>query len=139
MGTRTFNHIQYESDLEDYIIDLENEIQQLRKHDVIGRSKQLPCPHCSQMKKELKELLQASKEYITYQSRGNGGKLNCAIENAEKVLELGAVSGWLEIEGNESVFNEYAKFNCWCRFDDGTECRYEDEHPMAVMTHFKCK
>ena len=35
-GTRDFNHIQYESDLEDYIIDLENETQQLRKHSVSG-------------------------------------------------------------------------------------------------------
>jgi hypothetical protein len=35
-GTRNFNHIQYESDLEDYIIDLENENQQLRKHAVSG-------------------------------------------------------------------------------------------------------
>lgn len=40
-GTRNFNHIQYESDLEDYIIDLENETQQLRKHAVSGRSEQL--------------------------------------------------------------------------------------------------
>jgi hypothetical protein len=40
-GTRNFNHIQYESDLEDYIIDLENENQQLRKHAVSGRSEQL--------------------------------------------------------------------------------------------------
>ena len=29
-GTRDFNHIQYESDLEDYIIVLENETQKLR-------------------------------------------------------------------------------------------------------------
>lgn len=36
VGTRDFNHIQYERDLENYIIDLENEIQQLRKHDVMG-------------------------------------------------------------------------------------------------------
>jgi len=61
------------------------------------------------------------------------------IEAHQQVLDLFAVSGWLELEGNESVFNEYAKANCWCRFDDGTECRYEDEHPMAVMTHFRCK
>jgi hypothetical protein len=61
------------------------------------------------------------------------------MEAHQQVLDLFAVSGWLEIEGNESVFNEYAKFNCWCRFDDGTECRYEDEHPMAIMTHFRCK
>jgi hypothetical protein len=37
IGTRNFNHIQYESDLEDYIIDLENENHQLRKHDVVSR------------------------------------------------------------------------------------------------------
>lgn len=41
IGTRNFNHIKYESDLEDYIIYLENEIQQLRKHAVVGRSEQL--------------------------------------------------------------------------------------------------
>lgn len=40
-GTRNFNHIQYESDLEDYIIDLENETQQLRQPAVSGRSEQL--------------------------------------------------------------------------------------------------
>ena len=45
-GTRNFNHIQYESDLEDYIIDLENETQQLRKHDVVGRSEQFICHSC---------------------------------------------------------------------------------------------
>jgi len=58
---------------------------------------------------------------------------------ADRILDLFAVSGWLEFEGNESIFNEYAKRNCLCRFDDGTECRYEDEHPMAVLTHFRCK
>jgi hypothetical protein len=41
IGTRDFNHIQYERDLENYIIDLENEIQQLRKHAVSGRREQL--------------------------------------------------------------------------------------------------
>lgn len=61
------------------------------------------------------------------------------IDAHEQVLNLLAVSGWLEIKGNESVFNEYAKFNCLCKFDNNTECRYNDEHPMAVMTHFRCK
>ena len=35
-GTRNFNHIQYESDLEDYIIDLESELYELRKTDSTG-------------------------------------------------------------------------------------------------------
>lgn len=33
-GTRNFNHIQYESDLEDYISQLELQTKQLSKHDV---------------------------------------------------------------------------------------------------------
>lgn len=66
-------------------------------------------------------------------------KESSPIEAHQQVLDLFAVSGWLEFEGNESIFNEYAKRNCLCRFDDGTECRYEDEHPMAILTHFRCK
>lgn len=53
-GTRNFNHIQYESDLEDYIIDLENENQQLRKHAVSGRSEQL---------KAIEELIDLAQDY----------------------------------------------------------------------------
>lgn len=45
-GTRNFYHIKYENDLEDYIADLENEIYQLRKHAVSGRSEQLVCDIC---------------------------------------------------------------------------------------------
>lgn len=44
-GTRNFNHIQYESDLEEYIIDLENEFHHLRKNAAVGQSEQLVC-HC---------------------------------------------------------------------------------------------
>ena len=62
------------------------------------------------MEKELKELLQASKEYITYQSIGNGAKLNCAIENAEKVLDLGTVVGQSE------------QLTCECPGLGNTEC-----------------
>lgn len=36
IGTGNFNHIQYESDLEDYIIDLQNELYELRKTDSDG-------------------------------------------------------------------------------------------------------
>lgn len=61
------------------------------------------------------------------------------IEAHQQVLNFFAVSGWIEFEGNESIFNEYAKRNCLCKFDDDTECRYEDEHPLAKMTHFRCK
>jgi len=35
-GTRNFNHLQYESDLEDYISDLEVENEQLHKLGVSG-------------------------------------------------------------------------------------------------------
>lgn len=66
-------------------------------------------------------------------------KNSSPIEAHQQVLDLFAVSGWLEFECNKSIFNEYAKRNCLCKFDDGTECRYEDEHPMATLTHFRCK
>ena len=66
-------------------------------------------------------------------------KQSSLIEAHQQVLDLFAVSGWLEFKGNESIFNEYAKRNCLCKFDDGTECKYEDEHPIAILTHFKCE
>lgn len=64
---------------------------------------------------------------------------SCLIEAYERILDLFSVNGWVELEGNESIFNEYAKRNCLCKFDDGTECGYEEEHPVAILTHFKCK
>jgi hypothetical protein len=35
------------------------------------------------MKNELKNLIEASRNYLEFQSIGNGAKLNCAIEAAE--------------------------------------------------------
>ena len=47
------------------------------------------------------------------------------------------ISGWIEFESNKKLFNEEAKKNCWCKFEDGTVIRYKQEHPMEIMTHFK--
>lgn len=45
---------------------------------------------------------------------------------------------WLPFnEENSLSFSEAANKNCLCKFDDGTVCRYEDDHPFAVLTHFK--
>jgi hypothetical protein len=35
------------------------------------------------------------------------------------------------------MFNSMAVKNCLCKFDDGTVCHYEDNHPLAEMTHFQ--
>ena len=47
------------------------------------------------------------------------------------------VIGWIEFKGNEKLFNKEARKNCKIMFDDGSICRYNDEHPRAIMTHFK--
>lgn len=44
---------------------------------------------------------------------------------------------WIPISGNEELFNEVAKSNPYMKFDDGTVCRYDDHHPIAIATHFK--
>lgn len=44
-GTRNFNHIQYESDLEDYIIDLENENQ--HHNPCNNDNPDYMCDHCN--------------------------------------------------------------------------------------------
>lgn len=47
------------------------------------------------------------------------------------------INGWIEIQDNQELFNETAKKNCLCKFDDGSECNYNSELPFAEMTHFK--
>lgn len=46
-------------------------------------------------------------------------------------------NGWIKFSGNENLFNEYAKNNCLVKFDDGSICTYNDDHPPAIMTHFR--
>lgn len=62
-----------------------------------------------------------------------------AIEAHDEILNMFKPYGWLPINDNKRIFNEYAKSNCWVRFDDCTVIRYEDDWPNAVLTHFKCK
>lgn len=47
------------------------------------------------------------------------------------------IKGWIEFTGNELLFNEMAKKNCPCRYEDGTQKMYNDVQPMAMLTHFK--
>lgn len=37
------------------------------------------------------------------------------------------------------MFNVMASRNCLCKFDDGTIIPYNENHPMAEMTHFEYK
>jgi hypothetical protein len=45
--------------------------------------------------------------------------------------------GWLDLQTNLELFDIMAKSNCMCKFDDGSECRYNDDHPLEIMTQFK--
>lgn len=62
-----------------------------------------------------------------------------ATEGHDEILNIFAPHGWLSFDDNKRIFNEYAKRNCWVKFDDGTIIRYEDEWPVAILTHFKYK
>lgn len=44
---------------------------------------------------------------------------------------------WISFEDNKKLFEKEAKRNCECLFDNGESCRYDDEHPFAILTHFK--
>jgi len=59
----------------------------------------------------------------------------CSDENS--VLPIQRVNGWLDFQSNKELFNEEAKKNCLCKFEDGTVIRYDEEHPLEIMTHFK--
>jgi len=77
---------------------------------------------------------EVSKKFL----KNNEEYLQDLVNEAEKqALILFNVSGWLEFYGNEKLFNEMAKKNCPCRYDDGTQGKYNDKQPMAMLTHFK--
>lgn len=59
------------------------------------------------------------------------------IKADENTLPIQRVNGWLDFESNKELFNEEAKKNCLCKFECGTVIRYDEAHPMEVMTHFK--
>lgn len=82
--------------------------------------------HDERSSEEMVQIFIESEDAFNYESVVK----NCFIPD---------VSGWVEFDGNETIFNEYAKRNCLCKFDDGTECRYGYEHPMAILTHFRCE
>lgn len=60
---------------------------------------------------------------------------NAITENEKKVLSN--VDGWIEFNSNKKLFNSEAAKNCLCLFEDGTVIRYNEDHPLEVMTHFK--
>ena len=49
------------------------------------------------------------------------------------------VIGWIEIEGNKKLFEKHINDDMMLRFDNGDECRYADDWPFAVATHFQIK
>lgn len=64
--------------------------------------------------------------------------IKIAEKHHKEQLSQCSVVNWLPFEKeNHDKFKELCKKDkCLCLFDDGTECNYNDEHPMAIMTHF---
>jgi hypothetical protein len=54
-----------------------------------------------------------------------------------KQCTIPVVKGWLSFDDNTDLFTKYSSRNCRCLFDDGTICRYNDNHPFAILTHFE--
>ena len=47
------------------------------------------------------------------------------------------VRNWLTIENMDSKdYDEAAKKNGWLLFDDNSECRYNDDWNLAMVTHY---
>ena len=59
----------------------------------------------------------------------------------EQPCTIHSVNGWLQFLGADNIgeFNRRIQRDgdCLVKFDDGTIIRYNEEHPMAVLTHFK--
>ena len=59
-----------------------------------------------------------------------------------KQLSIHGVINWLPfVRENYPEFDKLTREkNCLCLYDDGTEIDFEKEnHPIAIMTHFKAK
>lgn len=80
------------------------------------------------MKNELKNLIEASKDYIEHQSIGNGAKLNCAIEAAELLFIKVIVESKEEIEPAVHLFERYVPITV------ANELKNDFDH--ALMMHF---
>lgn len=49
------------------------------------------------------------------------------------------VVGWIEIEGNSELYKKHCTDETMLKFDSGYKCRYGDDWPLAVATHFKIR
>lgn len=47
------------------------------------------------------------------------------------------MNDWIKLDGNMKLFDEAAKDNCLCKFDNGYICNYFDDWPYAIITHFQ--
>jgi len=85
---------------------------------------------------EIQELIDSQESVNTKQLKNIWNDLSDAISNQENKASIN-ITGWIEFNSNKELFNVEAKKNCLCKFEDGTVCRYNDEHPEEIMTHFK--
>ena len=62
-------------------------------------------------------------------------KAMAALDEAKGLTD----NGWIKFEGNSAEFNKRILIDgdCLVKFDNGEVMKYSEEHPMAVLTHFK--
>lgn len=80
-----------------------------------------------------------SQEYVDFRQRHNDRITDIVKQRLETRPNETIVSGWIEIEGNKKLFEKHIYDDTMLRFDNGDECRYADDWPFAVATHFQIK
>lgn len=77
--------------------------------------------------------MQLGREFLN----GLDELLSC-LESENKQLIITDVIHWLpfEKENYDKFTDLISKDNCMCKFEDGTEIDFREQHPLAIMTHF---
>jgi len=94
--------------------------------------------------------LKTAIEILDYHQEWRLGKREDMIHEPKKLTEaldvvlsevknllIHNVSDWLSINENIDLLQETNVENILLKFDDGSICKYGDEHPIAIVTHFK--
>lgn len=59
------------------------------------------------------------------------------LERKNQLRNEGNKIDWVEFDKNQEYFQESAINNCLCKFDNGVIMNYNDNHPIAKLTHFE--
>jgi hypothetical protein len=55
--------------------------------------------------------------------------------NGVKILS--STRDWSLVSHHNRIdYQQASENNCWLKFDDGSECKYDDDWPFASVTHY---